>query len=57
MAMTVQAAVVLESGDRLTREEFRSRYEARPDIKKAELVQGVVYVALAGVPAALGMRL
>ena len=36
---------VLESGDHLTREEFHRRYCARPDIKKAELVEGVVYVA------------
>lgn len=35
----------LESGDRLTRVEFERRYEARPDIKKAELIEGVVYVA------------
>jgi Uma2 family endonuclease len=38
-------AVVLESGDHLTREEFHRRYCARPDIKKAELIEGVVYVA------------
>jgi Uma2 family endonuclease len=37
--------VVLESGDRLTQTEFHRRYCARPDIKKAELVRGVVYVA------------
>jgi Uma2 family endonuclease len=35
----------LESGDRLTRAEFHRRYCKRPDIKKAELVEGVVYVA------------
>jgi len=35
----------LESGDRLTRHEFERRYEAMPEIKKAELVEGVVYVA------------
>ena len=35
----------LESGDRLTRAEFHRRYCARPDINKAELVEGVVYVA------------
>ena len=35
---------VLESGDRLTGAEFHRRYSARPDIKKAELVEGVVYV-------------
>lgn len=39
------ACLPLESGDRLTREEFERRYETRPDIKKAELVEGVVYVA------------
>ncbi len=39
------AAVPLESGDRLTRAEFERRYACRPDIKKAELVEGVVYVA------------
>jgi Uma2 family endonuclease len=36
---------VLESGDRLSREEFHLRYSARPDIKRAELINGVVYVA------------
>jgi Uma2 family endonuclease len=35
----------LESGDRLTRAQFERRYSARPDIKKAELIEGVVYVA------------
>ncbi|WP_036479221.1 Uma2 family endonuclease [Myxosarcina sp. GI1] len=35
----------LESGDRLTRHEFERRYLAAPHIKKAELVEGVVYVA------------
>jgi Uma2 family endonuclease len=35
----------LSSGDRLTRPEFERRYEAMPEIKKAELVEGVVYVA------------
>lgn len=35
----------LESGDRLTREEFERRYQAMPHLKKAELIEGVVYVA------------
>ncbi len=35
----------LESGDRLTRPEFERRYLASPDIRKAELIEGVVYVA------------
>jgi Uma2 family endonuclease len=34
----------LQSGDRLTRYEFERRYEAMPELKKAELVEGVVYV-------------
>ena len=36
----------LENGDRLTREEFERRYDAMPDLKKAELINGVVYVGL-----------
>lgn len=35
----------LQSGDRLTRIEFHRRYSQHPEIKKAELVEGVVYVA------------
>ena len=35
----------LESGDRLTRHEFERRYNAMLDLKKAELIEGVVYVA------------
>ncbi len=35
----------LESGDRLTRAEFERRYEATPAKFKAELIEGVVYVA------------
>jgi Uma2 family endonuclease len=35
---------VLENGDRLTRAEFERRYEAMPYLKKAELIEGVVYV-------------
>jgi Uma2 family endonuclease len=34
----------LENGDRLTRDEFERRYEAMPHIKKAELIEGVVYM-------------
>ncbi|NET68718.1 MAG: Uma2 family endonuclease [Moorea sp. SIO1G6] len=36
---------ILENGDRLTRVEFERRYQAMPDTKKAELIEGVVYVA------------
>jgi Uma2 family endonuclease len=35
----------LESGDHLTREEFERRYDAQPSLKKAELIEGVVYVS------------
>ncbi|MBE9101839.1 Uma2 family endonuclease [Vacuolonema iberomarrocanum] len=35
----------LQSGDRLTRPEFERRYAAAPHIKKAELIEGMVYVA------------
>ncbi len=34
----------LESGDYLSRGEFHRRYEAHPEIKKAELIEEVVYV-------------
>jgi len=44
MATRIDAAVSLESSDRLTREEFHRRYCARPDIRKAELIGGVVFV-------------
>ena len=41
----------LESGDRLNRYEFERRYHAMPHLKKAELIEGVVYL-----PAALRFR-
>ncbi len=34
----------LENGDRLTRAEFERRYDAMPGLKKAELIEGVVYM-------------
>jgi Uma2 family endonuclease len=34
----------LEPGDRLTRAEFERRYEAMPHLKKAELIEGEVYM-------------
>jgi hypothetical protein len=39
-----QATQGLEPGDRLTRAEFERRYEGMPEIKKAELIEGVVYM-------------
>ena len=32
------------AGDRLSRDEFERRYQAMPEIKKAELIEGVVYM-------------
>jgi Uma2 family endonuclease len=44
MAAPAKALVSLESGDHLSREEFHRRYLARPDINRAELVDGIVWV-------------
>ncbi len=43
-APSFAGSVALENGDRLTRGEFERRYSARPDIKKAELIEGVVHM-------------
>jgi Uma2 family endonuclease len=42
---TAPSIPFLESGDRLTRPEFERRYKAMPDCKKAELIEGRVYMA------------
>ncbi|GBE94696.1 Uma2 family endonuclease [Nostoc cycadae] len=42
----------LENGDKLTRYEFERRYNATPNVKKAELIEGIVYI----MPAALRFR-
>ncbi len=42
---TIREVTILESGDRLSRAEFERRYRAMPQLKKAELIEGVVYVA------------
>jgi len=34
----------LENGEHLDAEEFMRRYEAMPELKKAELIQGIVYM-------------
>ncbi|HLP87945.1 MAG TPA: Uma2 family endonuclease [Nostocaceae cyanobacterium] len=43
--MISKQIIPLESGDRLSRHEFERRYTESYDIKKAELIEGVVYVA------------
>lgn len=35
----------LENGDRLLRHEFERRYQQMPHVKKAELIEGIVYMA------------
>ncbi|WP_193197492.1 Uma2 family endonuclease [Nostoc sp. MG11] len=42
----------LENGDKLTRYEFERRYNAMPNLKKAELIEGIVYI----MPAALRFK-
>jgi hypothetical protein len=42
--VSVFAIPPLEPGDRLTRDEFERRYAAMPVLKKAELIEGVVYM-------------
>jgi Uma2 family endonuclease len=39
-----RAIPLLQNGDRLTRREFERRYYAMPEIKKAELIEGIVYM-------------
>lgn len=39
-----QEIPLLENGDRLTRPEFERRYAAMPQVKKAELIEGIVYL-------------
>jgi Uma2 family endonuclease len=42
---TLQHLPPLENGDRLIRPEFERRYSAMPEVRKAELIEGVVYMA------------
>ncbi|PZU96693.1 MAG: Uma2 family endonuclease [Pseudanabaena sp.] len=44
IAKPPSSLTILENGDRLNREEFERRYTAS-NIKKAELIEGIVYVA------------
>jgi len=46
MAVLEKASIPpLEQGDVLTRAEFERRYTAMPNLKKAELIDGIVYMA------------
>ncbi len=44
MTTVASSILPLENGDRLTRAEFHARYEQHPEIRRAELIEGVVYV-------------
>ena len=41
---TIQCVPPLETGDKLTRAEFLRRWEAHPEINKAELIGGIVFM-------------
>jgi Uma2 family endonuclease len=43
--MTITAPPPLQNGDRLGAAEFLRRYSAMPEVKKAELINGIVYMA------------
>lgn len=47
MATDIRQPIVevppMRDGDRMTRDEFERRWEAMPEVKKAELIEGVVY--------------
>ncbi|BAY89906.1 MULTISPECIES: Uma2 family endonuclease [unclassified Tolypothrix] len=45
-----QAIPFLENGDKLTRYEFERRYNAMFNLKKAELIEGIVYIMPAALP-------
>ena len=45
IADLVASVPPLEPGDHLSRAEFERRYHAMPGLKKAELIEGVVYMA------------
>jgi len=45
MATVEQSIPLLEEGQRLTRAEFLRRWDAMPDLKHAELLGGIVYMA------------
>src|SRR5947209_7102448 len=44
MNMLIRTSRPLENGDCLTRDEFERRYAAMPEVKKAELIEGIVYM-------------
>lgn len=47
-AVDVDTVPPLQAGDRLTREEFERRWDFHPEIKKAELIDGLVFLEIVG---------
>ena len=45
MSALAPEILFLENGDRLTRKEFERRYHAMPRLKKAELIEGIVFMS------------
>src|SRR5437588_7933941 len=45
MATVIERVPPLAAGDKLTRDEFLRRWTAHPQIKNAELIGGMVYMA------------
>ena len=45
LAEATEVVPRLNNGDRLNRFEFARRYEADPDVTRAELIEGIVYVS------------
>ena len=44
MASVIESVPPLLNGDKLTRDEFMRRWEKHPEIKRAELIGGIVYM-------------
>src|SRR5688572_13935658 len=44
ISKSMQQVSLLRAGDRLTRDEFERRFDATPGLKKAELIEGEVYM-------------
>ncbi|HEY3789171.1 MAG TPA: Uma2 family endonuclease [Urbifossiella sp.] len=44
LQMPAMEIPLLRDGDRMDRAEFERRWDAMPDLKKAELIEGVVYI-------------
>ena len=44
MPVPIVSVPPLETGDRLSRAEFERRFDAMPGLKKAELIEGIVYI-------------